>query len=357
MTAPRLEIDLEKIHHNAHTLVESFNKRGISVWGVTKAALGLPAIARTLLAAGVEGLADSRIENIQTMRRATISAPMALIRAPMLSQTELVVTNADTSLNTELDVISELSKAAYAVGRNHSVLLMVELGDLREGITPADLEEHVRQTLHLPNIKLKGIGSNLACRCGVAPDDTNMRELSSLADAIDKTFGPVISIVSGGNSSNLGWALGSANTGRINNLRLGEAILLGCEPLHRQPIEGLFTDAITLVAEVIEAKVKPSQPWGEIAETAFGVAPLPANRGPIFQSILAIGHMDTDPEGLTAPPGIDILGASSDHVIVGCGKTRPKIGDEITFGLNYSALVRAMGSSLVAKKVLTRPLR
>ena len=357
MTAPRLEIDLEKIHHNAHTLVERLNKRGISVWGVTKAALGLPAIARTLLAAGVEGLADSRIENIQTMRRATISAPMALIRAPMLSQTELVVTNADTSLNTELDVISELSKAAYAAGRNHSVLLMVELGDLREGIMPADLEEHVRQTLRLPNIKLKGIGSNLACRCGVAPDETNMRELSSLADAIDKTFGPVISIVSGGNSSNLGWALGSTNTGRINNLRLGEAILLGCEPLHRQPIEGLFTDAITLVAEVIEAKVKPSQPWGEIAETAFGVAPLPANRGPIFQSILAIGHMDTDPEGLTAPPGIDILGASSDHVIVGCGKTRPKIGDEITFGLNYSALVRAMGSSLVAKKVLTRPLR
>lgn len=353
MTAPRLDIDLEKIHHNANTLVDQLNKRGISVWGVTKAALGLPAIARTLLAAGVESLADSRIENVQTMRRATIPAPMVLIRSPMLSQAELVVTNADISLNTELEVISELSKAAHAAGREHRVLLMVELGDLREGIMPADLEKTVRQTLALPNIKFKGIGCNLACRSGVAPDETNMRELSSLADAIDATFGPVISIVSGGNSSNLEWALGAADLGRINNLRLGEAILLGREPLHRQPIEGLFTDAITLVAEVIEAKVKPSQPWGEIAETAFGTAPLPANRGRVFQAILALGHMDTDPEGLTAPQGIDILGASSDHLIVECGRARPKVGDEINFGLDYSALVRAMGSSLVAKKVLT----
>lgn len=357
MTAPRLEIDLEKIHHNAHTLVERLNKRGISVWGVTKAALGMPAIARTLRTVGVEGLADSRIENIQTMRRAAIAAPMALIRSPMSSQAELVIANADISLNTELDVISELSKAAYAAGREHSVLLMVELGDLREGIMPCDLEEHVRQTLSLPNIKFQGIGSNLACRSGVEPDQKNMRELSLLADAIDATFGPVISIVSGGNSSNLEWALGAADPGRINNLRLGEAILLGCEPLHRQPIEGLFTNAITLVAEVIEAKVKPSRPWGEIAETAFGAAPLPVNRGPIFQAILALGHMDTDPEGLTAPPGIDILGASSDHLIVGCDNGHPKIGAEITFGVNYSALVRAMGSSLVAKKVTTHPLR
>lgn len=357
MTAPRLEIDLEKIHHNAHTLVERLNKLGISVWGVTKATLGLPAIARTLLAAGVEGLADSRIENIQTMRRAAITAPAALIRSPMLSQAEFVVANADISLNSELEVISELSTAAQAVGREHGVLLMVELGDLREGIMPADLEETVRQTLDLPNIKFKGIGTNLACRSGVTPDERNMRELSSLADAIDATFGPIISIVSGGNSSNLDWTLGTADLGRINNLRLGEAIFLGCEPLHRQPIEGLFTDAITLVAEVIEAKVKPSQPWGEIAETAFGDASLPANRGPIFQAILALGHMDTDPKGLAAPPGIDLLGASSDHLIVGCGKVRPKIGDEITFGLNYSALARAMGSSLVAKKVLSRPLR
>ena len=36
------------------------------------------------------------------------------------------------------------------------------------------------------------------------------------------------------------------NVGKINNLRLGESIYLGCETLHRKPIPGLFTDALTV---------------------------------------------------------------------------------------------------------------
>ena len=351
MTAPRLEIDLAKIGHNARVLVNLLGRHGISVTGVTKAALGLPDIATELLAAGVSGLADSRIENIQTMRRAAVDAPMTLIRSPMISQAARVVRHADASLNTELDVISELSKAAQAIGRTHGVVLMVELGDLREGIMPADLAHVVRRTLDFPNIALKGIGTNLACRCGAAPDAANMGELSNLANAIDATFGPILDIVSGGNSSNLDWALGGADTGRINNLRLGEAILLGREPLHRQPIEGLHTDAITLVAEVIESKVKPSQPWGNIAETAFGAAVPGADRGAIVQAILALGHMDTDPDGLTPPPGTAVLGSSSDHLIVDSGHRRLPVGAEMTFQLNYSALIRAMASPFVAKRI------
>lgn len=356
MTTPRLEINLSKIHHNARFLVNLLGRRGISVSAVTKAVLGLPIVARQLLAAGVSGLADSRIENIQTMRRAGIKAPITLIRSPMISRAAEIVRVADTSLNTELDVISELSNAAQEQGRMHGVLLMVELGDLREGIMPVDLEGVVRLTLGFPNIVFKGIGTNLACRCGVVPDAANMAELSALANAIDATFGPVISIVSGGNSSNLNWVLGGANTGRINNLRLGEAILLGCEPLHRQPIDGLYTDAITLVAEVIESKIKPSQPCGKIAETAFGKAIPISDRGSISQAIFALGHMDTDPDGLTPPSGIKILGSSSDHLIVDSGGDHLPIGTEIPFQLNYSALVRAMSSPFVAKKTISEQI-
>lgn len=353
MSAPRLEIDLAKIRHNARFLVNLLGRRGISISAVTKATLGLPSIAKELLAAGVSGLADSRIENIQTMRHAKIRASLTLIRSPMISQAELVVKNTDISLNTELDVISELSKAAHALGRSHGVLLMVELGDLREGIMPADLENVVRQTLDFPNIALKGIGTNLACRCGVAPDTENMAELSALANAIDATFGLVLPIVSGGNSSNLNWVLAGSDTGRINNLRLGEAILLGCEPLHRQPIEGLHTDAITLVAEVIEAKIKPSQPSGTINETAFGAMPPTPDSGSISQAIFALGHMDTDPQGLTPPSGVKILGSSSDHLVVDCGLDRLPIGAEVTFQLNYSALIRAMASPFVTKSAFS----
>jgi predicted amino acid racemase len=351
LTSPRLEIDLSKIHHNARMLVTLLGKRGISVSGVTKAFLGLPDVARELLVAGVSGLADSRIENIQTMRRAAVKAHMTLIRSPMIGQAALVVRTTDTSLNTELDVISELSKAAHDMDRVHGVLLMVELGDLREGIMPADLEDAVRRTLRFPNIALMGIGTNLACRCGVVPDMKNMGELTHLADAIDATFGLVLPVVSGGNSSNLDWALGAADTGRINNLRLGESILLGCEPLHREPIEGLYTDAITLVAEVIESKIKPSQPSGNVAETAFGAAIPSTGYGSISQTILALGHMDTDPQGLTPPSGITILGSSSDHLVLNSGRSRLPVGTEMKFQVNYSALTRSMSSPFVTRLI------
>ncbi len=351
MSAPRLEIDLDKIFHNARTLVERLADCGISVTGVTKAALGSPDIAATLLRAGVSGLGDSRIENIETMRSAGVSAPFTLIRSPMLSQTDEVVRNAGVSLNTEIDVIRELSRAGQRAGRVHGIVLMVELGDLREGIMPEDLPKVVGETLCLPNLVFKGIGCNLACRSGVSPDAENMAELSALAVAIETEFGATVEVVSGGNSANLAWALSGADTGRINDLRLGESVLLGRETLHREPIDGLHTDAIALVAEVIESKSKPTQPRGEIAQTAFGETPTAIDRGSISQVILAIGIQDTDPDGLSPPHGIEILAASSDHLIVESRDARVAIGAEMKFQLNYSALVRAMTSPFVQNVV------
>ena len=147
------------------------------------------------------------------------------------------------------------------------------------------------------------------------------------------------------------WALGGADVGRINNLRLGESLLLGRETLHRAPIEGLHTDAITLVAEVIESKVKPAQPWGAFAQTAFGDQPRATTSGRISQTILAIGRQDTDPGGLQPSHGLKVLGASSDHLIADAGRHRLAVGTEVTFQLNYSALMSAMTSPFVDKVV------
>lgn len=208
MAAPRLEIDLEKIHHNAYELVTRLNKQGISVTGVTKATLGSTEITNALLQAGVSSLCDSRIENIKAIRLTADAilmkqVPMILIRSPMLSQIEQVVKYADASCNTEIDVIKKLSIEAQKKGCTHQVLLMVELGDLREGIMPEDLIDTVREVINLPHILLKGIGTNLACRSGVAPDTANMDKLATLAEGIEKTFNLQLDIISGGEFSQL----------------------------------------------------------------------------------------------------------------------------------------------------------
>jgi len=347
--APRLEIDLDKIFHNAHALVQRLDCHGISVTGVTKATIGSPDIANVMLRAGVKSLGDSRIENIESMRDANVVSEMTLIRTPMITQAAQVVKCADISFNTEMEVIRQLSVEARKAGRTHRVLLMVELGDLREGIMPDDLIQVVRETLRLPNIALDGIGTNLACRSGVSPDVDNMAKLTELAKLVEATTGRSLNMVSGGNSANLTWALGDMPTGRINNLRLGEAILLGRETLQREPIPGLHTDAITLVAEVIESKIKPTKPWGHIAQTAFGVRRTAKDRGGVLQSIVAIGRQDIDPEGLEATKGIRICSASSDHLVLESTDQKLPIGAEVTFQLNYSALLRAMTSPFVGK--------
>ncbi len=353
--APRLEIDLDKIYHNAHTLVERLGNRGISVTAVTKATLGNAEIATTLLAAGVKSLGESRIENIETMHLALVPAAMTLIRSPMLSQTTRVVRHVDVSCNTEIKVIRSLSIEAQKVGLTHGVILMVGWGDRREGIMPDDLMNTVRETLKMPNIALKGIGTNLACRSGISPDPKNMAKLSELADSIEASLGLKLEIVSGGNSANLEWALSGAKTGRINDLRLGEAILLGRESLYRGAISGLHTDAFKLCAEVIESKIKPSKPSGSIAQNAFGETIPVEDRGLVKQSILAVGQQDTDPAGLQAPDGINIMGASSDHLILESDNFDLSVGEEVGFQLNYSALLRTMTSPFVAKVVMTRP--
>jgi predicted amino acid racemase len=352
MATPRIEINLKKIAHNVKTLLELYSFRGVNVIGVMKVICGNPLVAATLVKNGINILADSRLANIRRMRTAGIQAQFLLLRTPYLSQAEAVVKYANISLNSEISVIKELSKYAMASDSMHQIILMIELGDLREGLMPVNLKSTVEQVLKLEGIKLVGIGTNLACFGGIEPDDTNMGILSSLASEIEDKFGVKLTIVSGGNSANYNWFKSAKDIGKINNLRLGESIFLGCETLHRTPIPGLFTDAFTLVAEIIESKVKPSQPYGTVHQNAFGNVPEHKDRGQIKRAILGIGLQDVMVSGLVPRSDIDILGASSDHIIVDMKNTKLVVGNELEFDINYGSLLSDMTSPYVIKKVV-----
>lgn len=359
MSAPRLEVDLGAVRHNTGHLVGQLGARGIRVLGVTKAVLAWANVARALLDAGVSGLGDSRVENLTALRHRGFGPPMTLIRAPLLSQVDLVVRNADVSLNTEEAVLRSLAAAATRHALTHGVVLMVELGDLREGVAMVDVVEMARSVGRMPGLVLAGIGTNLACQSGVVPDQQKMDDLSGLADEVEAACHIELAVVSGGNSASVAWALSTTDAGRVDELRLGEAILLGVDPLGRTPITGLRQDAFRLVAEVIEVKTKPSLPWGDVAQTAFGAAAsTPPTGGTATQrrAILAVGRQDVDPDGLAPPDGMIVRGASSDHLVIDVGDHAVAVGDEITFGLGYGALLRAATSPFVVKVEATPPL-
>jgi predicted amino acid racemase len=352
MSVPRIEIELDKLIHNARKLTALYGSKGIYITAVTKGVCGSLRIANALLNSGIRSFGDSRIANIQKMREGGIEAQFILIRSPMASEVERVVEFADVSLNTEISVIRLLADQATKHGKTHRVILMIELGDLREGILPSDLEPVVKETLGMQGVKLAGVGTNLACFGGVKPTEANMQELSAIVDTLQRKFGINFEIVSGGNSANYQWFVSTPDVGRINHLRIGEAILLGCDTLTRERIPGLYTDAFTLVAEVIELKTKPSKPYGEIAQDAFGHVPVYEDKGNIRRAILALGMQDVDISAIKSRVKVNVLGASSDHLILDARDSGLEVGVEVRFDINYGALLRAMTSPYVEKVYL-----
>jgi ornithine racemase len=316
--------------------------------GVSKAVLGEPKIVQAMIQGGVKYIADSRLENILAIKKAGISARFVLLRTA-LSQAESVIENVDISLNTELETVKALSDYAKIHQKLHQIIIMVELGDLREGVLPQDLFALIKAILLLPQIKIIGIGCNLACYGGVKPNHRKMQELSELAVAVEQEFSITLEIISGGNSANYDWYEAAPEVGRINNLRIGESILLGCETLNRNVIPGLHTSAFKLIAEVIESKEKPSLPDGEIAQDAFGNIPVIVNRGIHRRVIVALGRQDVWVPGLKPDHGLEILGSSSDHLILDAHHQPIRVGSEVTFSLDYGGLLAAMTSPFIHK--------
>ena len=355
MPAPRIEIELDKLAHNARKLTALCGSKGICVTAVAKGVCGSPRIASALLNSGIRSLGDSRIANIQKMREAGLDAQFVLIRSPMPSEVERVVEFADVSLNTEMSVIRLLARHASQHDKIHQVILMIELGDLREGILPSDVEPVVAEVMDLRGVKLIGVGTNLACFGGVRPTEASMQELSAMAGNLQQRYGINFEIVSGGNSANYQWFVSTPDVGLVNHLRIGEAILLGCDTLTRERIPGLYTDAFTLVAEVIELKTKLSQPYGEIAQDAFGRVPVFGGKGNMESAILALGRQDVDASAIKPRIEADVLGASSDDLILDVSGLGLEVGAKVAFDVGYSALLRAMTSPYVEKVYVSRP--
>ncbi len=341
---PRIDVDLSKIRHNTRTIVERLKLRGIRVTAVSKAVCGHPAIARAMLDGGAVGLAEPRLSNVTRLRQAGVTCPITLIRTPMLSQVDDIVQVCEASYNTELTVIGALAAAALRQNTVHGIILMVEMGDLREGIMPQDIGDMAKRVVDMPSVALRGIGANFACLNRIAPTDAKMRDLSVLADEIEGQHGLVCQTISGGNSANLPWALGQRTACGINDLRLGEAILLGVDPITGDQIGGMFPDAFTLVAEVIETDAKPVRSVVSCSDLSSASVRLVSNNPETTRLILAIGHQDTDTAGLKMLPGNTLIGATSDHLVIRTKDPTLCVGSGLRFQMNYSALMRAMAA-------------
>lgn len=353
-TTPRLEIYPNRITSNGRAIVGLCHQSSILVAGVTKVICAHPAVVNALIDSGVDMLADSRLENLRSIRQMDVKIPSLLLRMPVPEQANEVVELADITLNSSMDTIKALSNAARKHNLVHKVILMVDLGDLREGIWPDRLVQLAKDTLKLPNIQVYGIGCNLACYGGVIPTTEKMQTLVDLRNDICHQTGADIKVISGGNSANLPLLASGGLPGGINHLRIGESIQLGRNVLDRSPFEGTRQDTYRIIAQVVELERKPSIPLGDRGQDAFGGMPEFVDRGWRNRAICNIGRQDVVIDNLEPEdPRVIILGGSSDHLILDV-EDAPDIslGSEIAFYPGYAALLSAATSPYVLKIVM-----
>ncbi len=356
---PRLIVDLKKLESNLDAVAKITKEQGgCSLMIVTKGLCADKEMCKMVAKhPAVDFMADSRVANIKSYayEARTNEAMTVLLRIPMHSEVADVVKYVDLSFNSELSTIRMLNEEAAKLGTKHNILLMIDLGDLREGIFYQDEDiifETVEEILAMKNINLYGIGVNLTCYGAIIPKHDNLSNLVAIARKIEEKFGIKLQMVSGGNSSSI-YLIGKGELPEgINNLRLGESFLLGNDTAYGEKLPGTTGDALVLEAQIVELKEKPSLPIGEVGVDAFGQKPYYEDRGIIKRAIIAIGKQDTDIDSMEPlDPDVEILGGSSDHIILDVTKSSKgyKVGDIVQFVVGYGGMLKTATSPYVEK--------
>ena len=355
----RVTIDLHGLKHNLRIIKDWMEKHSASWTVVTKVLCGHTDSLRALQLLGVRSMGDSRLANLKAIDKIVPNFESWYLRVSDISSAKEVASLADVSLNSEIEVIKILNEETERLDKIHKIIIMIELGDLREGILPGSLTRFYEQVFRLPNIEVIGIGANLGCLAGAVPNVDQFTQLALYRELLELKFQRKLPMISGGSSSVLPLLLEGGLPKAINHFRIGEAIFLGTDLVNGGTLPGLRDDVVLLEAEIAEIKEKGLVPLSETASmTPFESTDAeedlsPGQRG--YRALISVGQLDTDIAGLTpVNPEHRIAGASSDITVINLGNDTGglKIGDSIKFRVNYSAMLRLMVGKYVAKKVI-----
>ncbi|SHJ37022.1 Predicted amino acid racemase [Dethiosulfatibacter aminovorans DSM 17477] len=352
---PVLNIDIKKLVNNARIITEKCNENGIDTACVIKGYNGIPEVAEEMAKCGCSQVASSRIDQLKDVKLRGMAMDTLLLRIPMMSELEEVIRYADISLNSQRETLVELDRMAVENNTKHRVILMRDLGDLREGIF--DRDEFIETACFIENslkgLVLEGIGTNLSCYGSVAPTEKNLSMLVEDAEEIEKLIDRKLRYVSGGATTTLPLFYRNKLPKGINHLRLGESIICAMDlPLYWDTdIEGLEKGVFTMDAQIIEIRRKPSYPIGEKCVNAFGETPEYEDRGIRLRALLAVGNRDVGDYSSLEPidEGVELVGASSDHLIVDIEEAGREyaIGDIMKFNMYYQAVLFASDNRLM----------
>lgn len=353
-----VELDQKKLKANYDYLSERFEKKHIH-WGiVTKLLCGNPLFIKEVLDLGIKEVHDSRLSNIKTIKKLKPEVQAVYIKPPAKRSIESIVRYADVSFNTEFYTIKLISEAAVKMKKVHKIIIMIELGDLREGVMGEAFVDFYRKVFKLPGIQVVGIGSNLNCLHGVMPSEDKFIQLSLYKELIKAYFQVDIPWITGGTSVVLSMLYKNQLPPAVNHFRIGETLFFGANIEESSVFPGMHDDVLTLKAEIIELTEKPMIPVGELAENPSGEM-LNIDESlygkTSLRAIIDLGLLDISPDFLIpVDPHIEVIGASSDMLVLDFGHTEKtyKVGDLVEFKLKYMGALGLMNSDYIEKRIL-----
>lgn len=352
-----ITLDSKKLKANFQYLDKLFNKHQIRWTVVSKLLSGNRLFMTELLSLGVKQLADSRVSNLRTVKSMDPDIETMYIKPPAKRAIKSVVTYADISMNTEIETIKLLSEEAFRQGKVHKIIIMIELGELREGVVGENLIDFFSSVFKLKNIEVIGIGTNLTCLYGVLPNQDKLIQLCLYEQLIEARFSKQIPYVSGGSSVTIPLLLNKQLPKGINHFRVGESLFLGTDVYNDEPMKNMKTDALRLYSEIIELSEKPIVPMGDMGSNVEGNE-FEFNEEDIGQvgcrAILDLGLLDVDMDHIKpVDEEIEFAGASSDMIVVNLGKNKQgyNVGDLIEFKLDYMGTLRAINSKYIDKRI------
>lgn len=351
-----LTLNTKKLKDNYQFLDKLFKKNDIHWSVVSKMLCGNKKYLEVLLNMGVSQICDSRISNLRTIKSLNPGIETIYIKPPAKRFVKKVVEFADISFNTSFQTIKLLSIAAVEMNKTHRIVIMVELGELREGVLRDDLVNFYATVFDLPNIEVIGIGTNLTCMYGVLPNHDKLIQLSLYKQLIEAKFNKKIPFISGGASVTIPLIEKKTLPKGINHFRVGETLFLGTDVYHSTVLESMHNDVFKLYAEIIELYEKPNIPSGELGNNLEGetVNFSDENYTTSYRAIVDVGLLDVESNHLTPVDGtMQIAGASSDMIVIDLGENNNKmtVGDLIEFKMDYMGVLRLMNSNYIDKKI------
>ncbi len=352
MKTPFININLKKLEHNLAVIRQLCLDCHLDLTPVSKVVMGHPTIAQ-LFQRYSHSIGDSRICDLRRMVTHGIKGPFMLIRTPALSEVDEVAELAQISMQSDLSVAKALHWQAMEKKINHQIIIMIEMGDLREGILMENFSDFLNTVASLKGLEVLGFGTNATCFAGLIPTPENLSFLYQAQRIFKKCFAKE-PLVSGGGSNLIPLMLNQSLPDVINHVRIGEAIVMGVDAIKSHAIPNCHQDCFTLYGEIIEIAVKPSGISGLTAHNAFGENMHLKDRGKRKRALLNIGRLDTDIHHIRPlRHGVEILGASSDHLVLDVEEAgNLQTGDILGFSLNYASLLFAMNSDYVIKNFI-----